>query len=281
MARNFDWRIAGAPDSPLFERCTRRYEDTQCVGGAVWTELTHALAPLFPDANADWHIRSHPAEALFWQEQRLIEFLDALRNMRKRRRPRRVYIGYHQSDVVEAKRLAHLANTAGMAYWLDAYDCHRHEPGMQQNPLASTLTAASIEMGLLNCSHAISVGVDGFRDVDWGAYLIARGREHLRLAGRCGIWREPTQYAVERSGLGISLSSDRAVWQWFRTPDGSTPAVAGNPGPSLSMIPPPERRQAEHRRAAKPRTSLPPNGSERPRVVANLIGRTVNGGAQR
>ena len=169
MARNFDWRQVRSPQAGLFERWLYRYADTQCVGAQAWMRLVESLAAQFPldDGPA-------PPGRQRVQEQRLAGFLNTLRSLRKRRRPRRLYIAYHQADIVEAKRLAHLANTLGMAYWLDAYDSLRHEPGMPQQALAGTLTAASIEMGLLNCSHAVVVARAPGSGIDWGAYQVAR-----------------------------------------------------------------------------------------------------------
>lgn len=240
MARNFDWRQVRSPRAGLFERWLYRYADTQCVGAQAWMRLVESLAAQFPLDEGP-----APAGRQRVQEQRLAGFLNTLRSLRKRRRPRRLYIAYHQADIVEAKRLAHLANTLGMAYWLDAYDSLRHEPGMPQQALAGTLTAASIEMGLLNCSHAVVVARVPGSGIDWGAYQVARAREHVRLAGGHALWLDSHDTGFDLAGLSEVLHGDQALWRWLH----GQPPLAAVGTAAAAETAPGERRKAEHRRA--------------------------------
>jgi hypothetical protein len=236
MARNFDWRTARTSEAPLFERWLYRYADTQCVGAQAWMRLLESLNPQFPREGAPL---AGGRQRL--QEPRLAAYLNTLRSLRKRRRPRRLFIAYHQADIVEAKRLAHLANMLGMAYWLEAYDSLRLEPGLQDQALAGTLTAAAIEMGLLNCSHAVVVARAPLGGVDWGAYQVARAREHVRLAGCHAYWLDHQDGGFDLAGLTELLHGEAALWRWLQgqPPLAAVPAVDAAPG---------ERRLAEHRR---------------------------------
>lgn len=258
MARNFDWRLARSPDAGLFERWLYRYADTQCVGAQAWMRLIESLGAQFP-ANEG------PAAAgrQRGQELRLAGFLNTLRSLRKRRRPRRLYIAYHQADAVEAKRLAHLANSLGMAFWLDAFDSLRLEPAQPPQSLIGTLTAASIEMGLLNCSHAVVVARAPRHGIDWGAYQVGRAREHVRLAGGHALWLEPHDGGFDLAGLTEVLHGDAAISRWLQ---GQPPLVAV-PSCEQPDVAPGERRRSEHRRGRVLRPLLA-RASERPPATA-------------
>ncbi|MCK7592494.1 hypothetical protein [Pseudomarimonas salicorniae] len=208
MPRNFDGRLPRQPESPLHNLWHRRYADTQCVGNGAWELLLEALKPWFSSEGL-LTARANPAPI----EDALMEFLASLRPLRNRRRPRRLYVAYRQADILDAKRIASLGNTSGMAFWLDAHDELRFLPGMEANPLQEVLSVAAMEMGLLNASHVVIVHSPGPEGVS--GYLLGRAREHAALVRSTALWSdEPLDWA-RRASLVPMLDSERALGRWL------------------------------------------------------------------
>ncbi len=138
-----------------------------------------------------------------------------LSDLRRMQCPR-LFISHRQADVAPALRIAWLANDAGFEYWLDVLD-----PTLKAaKPASSLLTAAIIEMALLNCTHVIAVMTPATRGSLWLPYEYGRVKEDLPFSLDAACWLHPKlspQDFPEYLVLGAQTRSEKSVKRWLAT----------------------------------------------------------------
>lgn len=167
--------------------------------------------------------------------------LEWIRNIRRAARPPelaecpRVFISHRQIDDGYARRIAQLAFAERFNYWLDVIDLDparnvqfRHLERQLGRPLddfeKSIVTAAIIEMALLNCSHVIAVMTNNTAGSQWVPYEYGRVKEPppFRLKHRAG----GTKPVSRRSTFPSICFLARCFSTKLTSPDGSEPNVA-------------------------------------------------------
>jgi hypothetical protein len=111
----------------------------------------------------------------------------------------RVFISHRQADKTLALQLAHAAHVAGFDYWLDVIDLKNDKPPFVKNlearllrPLTDVelgfLTAAIIEMALLNCTHVVAAMTNNTAGSQWVSYEYGRIKQRLPSAENASAW---------------------------------------------------------------------------------------------
>lgn len=143
----------------------------------------------------------------------------------------RVFISHKQGDEHFAIRTAELAVQERLFYWLDVFDpiLQSITPGkngasinshlVYLSPLQlSLLTAAIIEMALINCTHVIALITEKSRPSRWIPYEYGRAKNSPTIVGDTACWVSPKidrKDIAEYMLLGRINDTDRAVKHWF------------------------------------------------------------------
>jgi hypothetical protein len=173
-----DYRWFEFPERPLSARFPLDWP--WLAGGQEWAEG----AERFPFRN--------PAEAYRW--------LHSIRQAP--RRPAacpRLFVSHRQTDDAKARRIAWLAWDEGFDYWLDVIDL---DPALNQQVVAlegalgralskfekAILTAAIIEMALLNCTQVLAVITSNTKGSQWVPYEYGRVKERTAVGVSASCW---------------------------------------------------------------------------------------------
>jgi hypothetical protein len=115
----------------------------------------------------------------------------------------RVFISHRQTDKQLALQVAYAARCANFDYWLDLIDLEKDKPKyvtkleaqLQRKltkPELGFLTAAIIEMALLNCTHVVAVMTKGTRGSQWVPYEYGRVKQRHPCAANASAWCDLT-----------------------------------------------------------------------------------------
>lgn len=154
----------------------------------------------------------------------------------------RLFVSHRQIDEMAARRLAWLAWDEGFDYWLDVIDL---DPQRNNQVIAlerilgrpltelerSVLTAAIIEMALLNCTHVIAAMTNNTVGSQWVPYEYGREKDDVPVALQAACWRAPTlpkNYLPEYLHLGAVLDSEREIRAWLKVQKGNYRACSGS-----------------------------------------------------
>ncbi|MBD8526337.1 hypothetical protein [Pseudomarimonas arenosa] len=218
MARDFDWRCLARQETQGLQGWRDRYDDVQRVGQQEWWLLIDGLRSLEEQDRALSAHDSPPAASIDAHRQRLLsEFFAATRKLRSRRKPRRLYLAHSRRRLGAAVTCANLTHDLRFAFWLDAFEAPQLDQGACSAGLAKVLSAAALEMALLNCSHILlldSLALDG---AEWGGYLRARGMEHLPLEQRLRRMAE-SELGGSEQAEGAAEAALRNLSNWLLEP---------------------------------------------------------------
>lgn len=185
MARDFDWRSLARQETQGLQGWRDRYDAVQRVGQQEWWLLIDGLRALQEQDRALSAHDSPPAASIDAHRQRLLsEFFAATRKLRSRRKPKRLYLAHSRRRLGAAVSCANFTHDLRFAFWLDAFEAPQIETTDCSAGLAKVLSAAALEMGLLNCSHVLLLDSLALDTAEWAGYLRARGMEHLPLEQR-------------------------------------------------------------------------------------------------
>ena len=144
----------------------------------------------------------------------------------------RVFISHRQIDDAYARRIAQLAIHNQFNYWLDVIDLDplrnsqvRALETKLQRPLTAfekdILTAAVIEMALLNCTHVLAVMTQNTVGSQWVPYEYGRVKEPPPLSCEASCWWDytslPSANFPEYMFLGEILGIESEICLWFRS----------------------------------------------------------------
>lgn len=198
---NFDWRRQ--PEDLYY-----RY-DERVLGYSVWRELIASLLEA---------LRSEQT-ALFLEA--FDTFLDHIRKLDCGQVSCRLFVSHQRSDVLFAERIAYVANAEGFEYWLDIHDptLKATTRGIFPPAVQSVLTAAIIEMALLNCTHGITVQTAKAQASRWVPYEFGRAKLRWLVSTQVASWFDNGIFQVTQADylkLGICALSEKAVTSWLR-----------------------------------------------------------------
>jgi hypothetical protein len=168
-------------DAPLPARFPRR---DWLVGTEEWAKGAEQLPTLSPERAEQW--------------------LDNIRQVpTKKSDCPRVFVSHRQNDKKRALRIAWIAWEEGFDYWLDIIDLapaldrqiaaveRRHGRKMTEFQ-KSVLTAAIIEMALLNCTHVLAAITDNTSGSMWVPYEYGRVKEKKLICMHASCWWDTT-----------------------------------------------------------------------------------------
>lgn len=134
----------------------------------------------------------------------------------------RVFISHKQADEEIALRIAWLAVQETFEFWLDVLDPPLQNFLIRKGNLSATdearITAAIIEMGLINCTHVIAVITEKARPSRWIPYEYGRIKDNKSLIGSTACWishSERTNFP-EYLHLGNISYTEQDVRNWLR-----------------------------------------------------------------
>jgi hypothetical protein len=180
---NDDYRWFEFVDRPLIKRFP--FDWPWLAGAEEWAEGARALPEMDPERGRQWldRIRQAPTK-------------------KQAERCPRIFVSHRQSDEKAALQLAWLAQDEGWGYWLDLVDLDppnwqvdalERWLGRPPTPLEiSILTAAIIEMGLLNCTHVIAAMTNNTKGSQWIPYEYGRVKEARPIAMNAVSWWDTT-----------------------------------------------------------------------------------------
>lgn len=178
-----DYRWFEFVDKPMPERFPRGWP--WLAGAEEWTEGLGVLREPAPERGLRW--------------------LESIRQAPKKKQAAecpRIFVSHRQVDEQVALRLAWLAQDGGWGYWLDLVDLDSATRqlaalekwlGRPATPIEiSILTAAIIEMGLLNCTHVIAAMTKNTKGSQWVPYEYGRIKEATPVAMNAASWWDAT-----------------------------------------------------------------------------------------
>jgi len=142
----------------------------------------------------------------------------------------RVFISHRQADEAYALRVAKLAFDSAFDYWLDVIDL---DPLRNPQVIAlerrlgrplldfekGILTAAIIEMALLNCTHVLAVMTANTAGSKWVPYEYGRVKKPPPLSCEASCWWDTTSLTLsdipEYMYLGEIHSNEAQIKSWF------------------------------------------------------------------
>jgi hypothetical protein len=152
-----------------------------------------------------------------------------LRRLHQRRSPShplrrcpRVFVSHRRADALEALRIAYLATRQRFAFWLDVLSPNLAT--VTATTFAGTpyqqavLTAAVIEMGLLNCTHVIAAITDHTPGTMWVPYEYGRVKDSAVTSVQVACWLDPRRTASgvpEYMLLGAQHENENDIDTWF------------------------------------------------------------------
>ena len=140
----------------------------------------------------------------------------------------RIFVSHRQVDEQAALQLAWLAHDEGWGYWLDLIDLdsatrqiNALERWLGRPPMPleiSILTAAIIEMGLLNCTHVIAAMTGNTKGSQWVPYEYGRVKEATPVAMNAASWWDTTtlKELPEYLHLAPILKNQKQIRSWLR-----------------------------------------------------------------
>jgi hypothetical protein len=150
----------------------------------------------------------------------------------------RVFVSHRQIDDKAALRIAWLAWREGFDYWLDIVDLDPQR-NQQVRVLEQTLgrsltklekailTAATIEMALLNCTHVLAVMTAHTAGSQWVPYEYGRVKQVAPTTLESACWRDHTtlkkRELPEYLHLNPILDDEAEIRSWLKTQIGLSP----------------------------------------------------------
>jgi hypothetical protein len=134
----------------------------------------------------------------------------------------RVFISHKQADEQIARRIAWLAVQEKFEFWLDVLDPPLQAFLAQKGHLSpleeSRLTAAIIEMGLINCTHVVAAITRQSRPSRWIPYEYGRVKDSKSLVGSTASWVSPSEKNSfpEYLHLGNISYTEQELRSWLR-----------------------------------------------------------------
>ena len=156
----------------------------------------------------------------------------------------RLFISHRQVDEANARRIAWLAWGRHFDYWLDVIDLdpaknrqvHLLERKLGR-PLSdiekSVLTAAIIEMALLNCTHVLAAMTCNTSGSQWVPYEYGRVKEPRALSTASSCWWDTTTLSSisfpEYMHLGAILLNEAEISMWLQQEKALYSSCLGTP----------------------------------------------------
>lgn len=156
----------------------------------------------------------------------------------------RVFISHRQIDGNSALRVAWLAWNVGFDYWLDVIDL---DPQINQQVInlqatlgrqlssfeKSILTAATIEMALLNCTHVLAVMTCNTAGSQWVPYEYGRAKHNAPVCFEAACWFDKSTLQrtelPEYLHLGDVLDDEQEICAWLQKNIQKYPGCPGAP----------------------------------------------------
>jgi hypothetical protein len=174
-----------------------------------------------------------------WRVKRVISDLPSILDReRRRQRPHlarpRVFVSHRQVDIDPALRIAYLACQEGFDYWLDVLDPTLKGPlytsvSAPPNQGKALATAATIEMGLLNCTHVVAVVTPNTKGSQWIPYEYGRVKEPTPISLQAGSWVDASvglSDLPEYLYLGVITTTEAHLRTWLRSERSKYPSLA-------------------------------------------------------
>jgi hypothetical protein len=156
----------------------------------------------------------------------------------------RVFVSHRQADDAWALRIAWLAWDEGFDYWLDVIhlDPERNQQvATLEQKLGralsdferSILTAAIIEMALLNCTHVLAVMTDKTKGSQWVPYEYGRTKDATPISIQASCWWDSTTLQNSKPPeylyLGPIHGNESAIRSWLYGQKQQYPNCLGKP----------------------------------------------------
>ena len=200
--------ISRDPDEVLTYELIRERLLDFALGWRIWDEWFSQGA---------WHEPGYEDQAL---DRLIIQFRD-IADAHPFQCPR-VFVSHRQDDVVEALRIAWLANQSGFEFWLDILDPNLQaitSSAPQPSRANATLVASLIELALLNSTHVIAALSKNTHGTLWIPYEYGRVKERKLFSRRVAVWLHPNIPSADVPDyrvLGITTQTELDVTQWLR-----------------------------------------------------------------
>ena len=155
----------------------------------------------------------------------------------------RVFVSHRQIDDKPAQRIAWLAWDEGVHYWLDLIDldpARNPQVAAFENWLGRKLTAmelgiitaAIIEMALLNCTHVMAVMTINTAGSQWVPYEYGRVKTSLPVAFEAAAWHDARNLRAadlpEYLHLGPVFKDETGIRGYFQSIKAAFPTCPGS-----------------------------------------------------
>ena len=143
----------------------------------------------------------------------------------------RVFVSHRQLDEKPARRIAWLSWCEGFDYWIDVIDLdpQRNQQVVQLEKTLgreltgfekAVLTAAIIEMALLNCTHVLAVMTNNTAGSQWVPYEYGRVKDTTLSPPQAACWHDhttlPRSDLSEYLHLAEVLDNERGIRSWLQ-----------------------------------------------------------------
>ena len=133
----------------------------------------------------------------------------------------RVFVSHKKEDDQIARRIAWLAVQEKFEFWLDVFDpplqAFLSQKGLYTPLEEARLTAAIIEMGLINCTHVIAAITKQSRPSRWIPYEYGRVKDNKTLVGPTASWLPKSEMGnlPEYLHLGNLSHTEQDLRNWL------------------------------------------------------------------
>ena len=182
-----------------------------------------------------------------WRENANTNPLERLIEARRARttRPVRpcVFVSHRRCDVDQAERIAYLACQAGCDYWLDVHDpllSGVQSSGGLSGRGQAIITAAIIEMGLLNSTHVVAVMTSNTAGSQWVPYEYGRVKDPVPVSLQAACWIEPGMpppALADYLYLGPQWRTESDIAMWLAKTGSTRPGHSGWKRPVPAALP--------------------------------------------
>lgn len=226
----------GSPDGLLAWLC-RRYDDLDPapIGHRAWRELLEGLRAFVGREAAEAYAATGELQEDFdWFLSRCSQDLHVQQSIvagRPSPGRQRLFVSHRHGDTGVAERVACIADEHGYRHWLEMHDPPLAALDRLQGRLPETLRgiliAATIEMAVLNCSHAIMLFGQDAAGSEWIPYGFGRAKRLPFLwTPSAASWVAQCARPPGCAHLATMLGSEAELRRWLEPRSASRSCLA-------------------------------------------------------
>lgn len=131
-----------------------------------------------------------------------------------------VFVSHRRGDKALAERIAWMSCQHGFDYWLDVHDpwLNALSAAPIPSPVKEILTAAIIEIALLNSTHVVAIHSATSAGSKWIPYEFGRAKAHGITTSQACSWFDPTASSIdagEYTFLAARTHSEHELDAWL------------------------------------------------------------------